>query len=1109
MAVRYLGTLVGVLLAVCLVCWAQTSNQGAIVGKVTDPSGAATPGVEVTARNVATGVERQTITNDVGDFRIDFLIPGIYQVTGILPGFKKSTVDGVPISVGDQRRVDLRLEIGETSQEVLVTAQATALNTEAPDLSEVIDTEKIQNLPLNGREFLSLAELTPGAESGSIRRGVVYSRGFAIGVNGARASYNNYQMDGADITTTNNELASSPALEAIQEFRIQTNMYSAQYGRAGGAVINVVTKSGGNQYHGSLFEYHRNKALDAMPWRYSGERSKLAQYLYNQFGGSVGGPIIRNKTFFFGTVELFRQKRPGSLSVGFSPNAKERAGDVSESINPYSRQPVQLVNPWTKEVIPDGKLPANLISPVGRKIVDELYPEPNYDDPFLNLRKFLGGTFNQDKYLVRVDHSLSAKDSLFGTFDFNDYDTESQGWNKWNDTSSVQHARTASGTYTHTFSPTVVNDLKLTYLHYNSISGPSAADLNYGKEFGISDRLHKANGFPGILLYGPSYMNIGGNSISHVNNETWYLKDNLGWVRGKHTLMFGGDWRRQEHNYKSFAGYARYYFGLTEGHTAQSLKNIYLITGSTFTSLLMAIPNLIDGGQGEDKLIPLKRDALSFYVQDDWKATPWLTLNLGLRYDYESPFEVTNGQFMTLDFNTGLPRYAKGAPADKLAKLRFKYLTDGPSRAYEPDTRDFAPRIGFALRPFNDNRLVVRGGYGIVYGSEAAAYTVMGSYVAPFAGQTGYIYPKYAAVWPDKQEHIRTLDQEPYGIDYVSTATPGVFQATSPDYPTGYVQHWNLTIGRDLFKSTMAEIAYVGSRGVNLNSSQTLMAYDAQLLDKLVAENPAWAGDKGMFAKGYNSAYHSMQLKVRREHSNGLSYVGQYTWSRAMADASEDTSNEHTLLTTVLTNSVPTFYRSRTWTQANFDVRHRLSLNGIWELPFGRGRQLGSTWNPILDGFLGGWRLNWIWSLQGGYPWTVTVSATSWNRPDRICDGNLPKKERTPDRWFDITCFPNVTPVEYTDPETGEKATFTPNGNAGANTIMGPGANNWDWGVHKFFPVKGESRRLEFRAEFFNAFNHPRMQGPSAQFFYNQPDGAKIFRAGNQRQIQLALRFTF
>ncbi len=1108
MRVRYLATFL-VLLTSCVVGWAQTSNQGAIVGTVLDPSGAVTPGVEITARNVATGVERQTISNDVGDYRIDFLIPGAYQVTGSLPGFKKSIVDSINITVGALRRINLRLEIGESSQEVVVTANAAALNTENAGVSEVIDSEKINNLPLNGREFLGLAELTAGAESGNVRRGTVYSRGYAVGVNGARTTYNNYQIDGAEANTSDNELASSPALEAVKEYRIQTNMYSAQYGRAGGAVISLVTKSGENNFHGSLYEYHRNKALDALPWAYTGKRSALANYLYNQFGGSLGGPIVKNKTFFFGTVEIFRQKKPGTLRSGFAPNELERTGDLSQTINPYSRKPVELYNPYTKQLIPGAKLPATLINPVGRKLMDELWPMPNYDgDPFLNLRMFLGGAFNQNKYLGRLDHNLSDKDALFGSFDYNDYDTVNEGWNKYNDTVSYQHARTVSVTETHTFSPSLVNDLKGTFLFYDYRSGPLLADKNYGQEFGISDRIHKANGFPAMYMYGAGSIQIGGEATSQTQNKTLLLKDNVAWIRGKHTFLFGGDWRRQTHDYKSMAGFARYYVGNTEGSTSTSLKNIYLITGSTFSSLLVGIPNLIDGGQGEDKLIAMVRNAFSGYIQDDWKLTDRLTLNMGLRYDFESPFHVTNGEFMTLDFKTGLPVYAKGAPADRLAKLQFNYLTDGPNRGFEPNNGDFAPRLGFAWRPFSDNNLVVRGGYGIIYNSETASNTTMGSYVTPFAGRLGYIYPKNASFWPDKKEHITPFEQEPYGIDIVSTKSPGVFIPTSPYYPTGYLQHWNLTIGKDLGHALMGEIGYVASRGVNLNSSTTTTEYDPVLQEKLNLANPGWAGNKAMKAKGFNSAYHSMQVRLRKEHRSGLSYLAQYTWSRAMADASEDSANEHTLSTTVLTPEGPKLFISRTWTQANFDVRQRLSLAGNYELPLGRGKTYGDNLHPVLDGVLGGWRFNWIWALQGGYPWTVTTGPLVSTRPNRTCNGNLPSGERTPERWFDISCFPNPDPVQYTNPETGQPGTFTPNGNAGANTIIGPPTNNWDLGLHKYFQAT-ESKRIEFRAEFFNAFNQARLFGPSGQYFYNQPDGAKILRAGNQRQIQFALRFTF
>jgi hypothetical protein len=658
----------------------------------------------------------------------------------------------------------------------------------------------------------------------------------------------------------------------------------------------------------------------------------------------------------------------------------------------------------------------------------------------------------------------------------------------------------------------MVNDLKATYLNYNYLSGPLLNDQNYGKTaFGISDGLHTGVGMPSLLMFGPTSINVGGEPLSKTLNKTLYLKDNLAWVRGRHTITIGGDWRRQDHQYQSSAANATYYFGFVEGRMDRAdLKRIYLLTGSTFASTLAGVSNLIVGGLGEDRMIPLSRDAVAIYVQDDWKVTRRLTLNLGMRYDRETPFSVTNGEFMTLNFANGLPRYGKGTPASKLAKMTFKYEIDGPTRSSEPNNMDFAPRFGFALMPFKDDRTVVRGGYGMIYTSEAASYTVAGSYVNPFAGSTGYIYPKDPNFWPDRQEHIRRLDQVPYGIDYATSSSPGgAFLVNDPRFPTGYVQHWNLTVGRQVNASTVAELGYVASRGVNLNSNQTLGGYSQALLTQMETQNPTWRGDKGMYAKGYNSAYHSMQLQLRRQFSKGLSYAAQYTWSRAMGDSSEDSANENTFLSVQLSQDGIVPVRRRVWTSLNFDVRQRFTLNGIWEVPVGRGKRYATNWHSVADGVLGGWRLNWIWMLQGGYPWTVTQNFNDWKRPNRICNGNLPSSERTVDRWFDTSCYVNPTPIPYVDPKTGVASTYTPTGNAGANTVIGPGTNRMDMGVHKSFPLWSEERRLEFRAELFNAFNHALLQGPNGQFFYNQPAGARIVRAGNRRQIQLALRIAF
>ena len=393
----------GLLFAV-QVCYGQTSNQGAMVGTVTDPSGAVIPAAKIVATNVDTGLSRTVLTNGEGTYRVNFILPGTYKIVARASGFRETIVNDLTVTVGQLLRADVQLKLGEATQQVVVDATATPLNVDTPARGEVIGSEAIQNLPLNGREWIQLSTLVPGAVSGNVKRGTYTNKGVEVSFNGARDTQNAYSVDGADSNDAyHNTLASSPALDAIKEFRIETNMYSAQYGRAGGAVIYAVTNSGTNAFHGSLYEYHRNKALDARPAFTVLPKSQLPNYLFNQFGGSIGGPIKRNKAFFFFNLEKFRQVTPGTQMVTFAPTALEAAGNVSQTISPYTNQPVVLKDPDTGTVIPSGILPGSMISPIGKTLMDIWSQnKPNYADPFANLRYFRGSSNKQNKYLWRI-----------------------------------------------------------------------------------------------------------------------------------------------------------------------------------------------------------------------------------------------------------------------------------------------------------------------------------------------------------------------------------------------------------------------------------------------------------------------------------------------------------------------------------------------------------------------------------------------------------------------------------------------------------------------------------------------------------------------------------
>ncbi len=1111
MKVRNLLVVSSWLFAVQL-CWAQTSNQGAIVGEVTDPSGAVMTGVQVTAKNLDTGVSHKATTNQVGEYRVNFLVPGKYVVIAKVDGFQTTQIVGVSVLVGELLRADVKMKVGGRNEQVVVSAAEAPLNVDSPSRGGVIGSEAIGNLPLNGREWIQLAALIPGAESGNVKRGTYTNKGVEVSFNGARDTFNSFYVDGADSTDSyHNTLSSSPALDAIKEFRVETNMYSTQYGRSGGAVITAVTNSGTNAYHGSLYEYHRDKALDARPAFAAQPKSSLPNYLFNQFGGSVGGPIVKNKAFFFYSMEKFRQVTPGSLMVSFAPTAAEAAGDVSRTINPYTNKPVVLKDPHTGQVISSGVLPANLVSPIGKTLM-AIWSQysPNYNDPFVNLRFFRAGRNKQNKYLPRLDYNINDRNSIFGTFDWNDYDNASVYHTVYGDQVYKEHNKTIGLTYTHSFTANLVNDIKVSRTWDTQGTQFDLADQAYGVKWGMYEPLNAGLGSPRILMYTQGYQTFGIGNAGPVfhDQHTLYMRDNLIWIKGKHTFHFGGDFRRENYLWSAYSGQTQDYFGLLDG--LPGYEAIYGETGSVFTDLLTAMPNLMTVGSGGGKMMPFSRNGLGGYVQDDWKLSPRLTLNVGVRYDFEAPFGIDNGQFLSLDFATGLPQYCKDAPQDLLSIMHYNFETGGPCRDHKADYRDFAPRVGFAYRPFGKDNTVVRGGYGLFFTSENAYNTTYGSWVQPFAGifswnPGSYFWrqPKNQPANPlfDGKEHFTTLDQKPYGLEFVQGNSMGFFYPTVPYYPTAYVEQYNLTFGRQLPSGTTVELGYVGSHGINLNGPSTIYNYDPNLLAKLQAANPGLA-NFGLRVKGFSSYYNALQASARKEMSHGLYFIAAYTWSHALTDMSNDDTNETLLTDTTQAGNIIT----KRIANADFDYRQRFTFSGIWTLPFGRGQSFGKNWNPALNAIAGGWQINVIGTLQGGFPFTVYDSSLHF--PDRVCSGVLPKSQRSADHWYDTSCFPTHIPTTITDPVTGLKKTINIQGNSPPNVMRGPGTNNWDIGTQKNFKLT-ERFNLQFRSEYFNVFNHMNLQAPSGNYFFNTPSGAKITRAGNLRDIQLALRFTF
>lgn len=1108
--------LFAICLLICETNWAQSSNQGALIGTIKDEKGAALPGVSLTVTNVDTGNVRNSQTNDQGDYRVDFLKPGTYRIEAELTGFKKSFSSDVSLQIGQLLRVDLVLRVGAVSEAVSISVtDSAALNTETPALGQVIGPAAIRNMPLNGREFIQLAALVPGAQTGN-PTGEGASKGFVIGFNGNRGTQNSYFVDGADSTDMlYNTLVTSPSLDAIKEFRVDTSSFSAQYGRAGGGVVSAITKSGTNDFHGSIFEYNRNRALDALPAFYTGKRADVQSYRYNQFGGSIGGPVVlptfglgdswfkvlRNKTFFFFSPERLRASNPGSRFLSIVPTALERVGDVSQTRNPYNGQPVILIDPYTRQVIPSGKLPASLISPVGQKLM-ELWPKPNYTgDPVFNYQTFRSGSRNIDKNTLRIDHQFSERDALYGSFNQSKYVTINADIDQYGDYQVSQEDHTFAFTYTHTFSSLLVNDLKLSNTHYEEFTGSALADKSYGIEWGFWPDVNGAVGSPRVFFWVGSRMYpLGfGGAYTH-KNRTLYIKDNAVWVKGAHTLAFGGDLRRQNYDWLYNNGSTNPGFGFRDG---QPGREQFWITGSVFTSVLAGIPTYANVYKGGADYMKFKRNAFALFLQDNWKATSRLTLNLGLRYDYEAPFRAPDGRIVTINYDQALPVFGKGAPANVLANLTYKHLTDGPTSPFKANKLNFAPRFGFAYQPFNNGNTVIRGGYGIFYDSTGAFTTTYGSWTGPFGGELTWspFSGIFGIQYPDNSSRISKISEPFKGLDYLIGKSLGAYLPVADDYPESYVQQWNMTLSHRLPMRLLGEVSYVGNKGTNLNGLIPWQVYNNALFTRIRQNIPSFSSS--LWAKGRDSSYHALQASLRRDLSKGLFFQAAYTFGKDLAEASYEGNYDNSVLDTD-SQGRPVGALPRSL--ASQDVRQRFSIAGGWELPFGHHQAFGRDWHPVVNGVLGGWNISFIGQLQSGYPYTVLTPAG--NLPDRICDGRLPKSQRTIDRWIDIKCFPTHQPLTVVDPITGATRTFNTQGNSGRNIITGPGTHIWDLGIHKSFNFS-ETTRLQFRGEMFNAFNHSNYIGPAGNVFNNTVSGAKITTARTMRQVQLALRFEF
>lgn len=1114
--------------------WSQ-SFTGRIVGTVTDASGAVVPNAEVKAVELATNRTLTATSNADGNYAFNEVPRGEYTVEVSAQGFKRITQRGIQLAIGQQARVDLRLEVGAVSEAVEVTADASLLETVDSVLGKVVDNKRITELPLNSRNVFSLLYLTPGV-TGSVSS--TYSTGF--GINGARNSMLDILVDGVSTAhpTVNGFSGNStfPPVEAIAEFKVMGSNYSAEFGRSNGGIVNVVYKSGANDVHATLFEFLRNSKLDANDFFNNRQGRKLGSFKRNQFGGMVSGPIRKNKTFFLGSYEGLRE-RSSSNTLTSVPTALQRAGDFSQTraangaqvniFDPFSTR--AQGNGFVRDAFPGNRIPASMFDTVARNSL-RYYPDANtVSDPVTNLNNFFNvgaRGFDQNQIDGRVDHNITDSQRIFGRF----------SWRENLDTPPIyfpgeltiaegrvnQGVRqpSASIDYTNSLSPTTVWTTRLGFsrslFDYDN-QGLGFKPSSLGLPAAI-DSVVDRQMFPRI---GPSgFVSLGGNDHRFSTFNTYTLLSNLSTIKGNHTLKAGWEGRMIRVNVweARSAGTFNFASGFTQGPNPNTASST---AGNSIASLLLGTGTTGNVLIRNWKNVAAQSFYHGFYLQDDWRVTKKLTLNLGLRYEVDLPRTERYNRFNWFEPYAVSPLSGKVPGFGEIyGGVRFVGVDGNPRTQFNKDLNNLGPRIGFAYQV--DSKTVVRGAYGHFFGpSRQAAQGTVG----PFGFRVEY-------PWVTTVDGItpfnRLSNPYPEGFRGVPGSADGLLtqaganlQAFMQDSPSPWNMMWNFTLQRELPGGILLESAYVGNRGLYLSRSgeggMEINQLDPRHLalgsalnqqvanpffgivnngvhlsrtiarGQLLRPYPQFTNVQPLYDAGSNSIYHAMQNTFKRRFSHGFLFEGSYTWAK-MIDTGDSHQNTYDVAASRALSSQ--------------DVAHRFVLSALFDVPVGKGKAIDTGSSRVVNAILGGWQMNSIITMQSGLPLAMSANNTAGlfgARTQPNSAGRSGKKDgRVQDRlnaYFDPTAYSQ--PAAFT---FGNLARFLPD-------VRSDMIRNFDLSLFKEFQVR-EKTTLQFRAEFFNAFNTPVFGSPNTSVTSNQ-FGVITSQANSPRQVQFGLKLLF
>jgi hypothetical protein len=1099
--------------------------SAAIIGTVTDPSGAPINGAEVTASDADRGTTWTAKTNDSGVYNLPRVPVGNYTVKVTAKGFQTAVRPPFTLVLNQAARLDFQMKLGQVAETVEVTGSAPLLKTETGQLDTVIDSRTNVALPLATRNYIQLTLLAPGSIHPDPSTVTSPQNIFSAGrpyINGNREQANNFLLDGMDNNQVSDNLVGfTPSVDAIQEFNMITQNASAEFGNFQGGIVSTTIKSGTNSLHGDVFEFFRNDKLNANKWENGFDPANVVpkpKLRWNMFGGTVGGPIVKNKLFFFADYQGQRFDHPSSTSAITLFTAAERQGDFSQLLavkgiqlynpcNPGTGVPgVPCTAPATRVPFPNNQIPVNMINPVAQALFSSsLYPLPTTNTIERNFLNTTHSALNGDQGDVKVDFNMSGKDRLSGRY--SQAVQDNPGTNSFKlffDSFGVARLRNGVLNWTHTFGPNVLNEARVgvNYVFVNN-GGVDNGLGNVGQDLGIANANDHGPGLLALNFTGGVLSNFGtanvGTQQLFVDTVIQY-DDGLVIQHGHHSIHTGFQfWRDRVNSFYAgnngrtgFMGFSGRFTGPTGGATV----------GAGEADFFLGMSDSFGRGVGNTDTWHQRANVIAGYFQDDWRATNTLTLNLGLRYETHTPWvEVDDEQTNFSPFSGVLlaPNCSKvnlgPAPVTCQNSQRALYNSHNGGR-------DFQPRFGFAWTPAAfDNKTVIRGAFTISSYLEGTGTNLRLTMNPPFTiAEFSHTYTGNVA--------DTTIDQgllppapPPAGDPY----TNALIRLWDPEVQPAITQQWNLSVQHQFSNTTTAQVGYVGQHGTHL---MVPMPYLQKQLhsDGTITPSPYLGGNPALqteisqisgTASVGSMSYNALQATLQKRFSGGLQYQVAYTYSKCLTDSSGYYGSWGGQ-TTPTSPYFQNLYDPRAeWGPCYYDTPHTLTSYAVYDLPFGHGKKFGHDVNSVANAVLGNWQLSGILSLHGGFPLTISANDNSGtNSRGARADCNAPPHYLKTDiptggiQWFD--------PSPYSQPASGF-------GTCGVGTVRGPGLRTFDLSVQKQF-LFTETKRLEFRTEFINFVNHPILNSAGAGLGASL---GQVTSSQGERNIQMALKFYF